>query len=152
MQNLPIMTMLYCKAHLCEPWKNFFLWKVIKSSCLLFLLMLLFNLLLYVASISVIHDYAELSLLCLINLSKSHNIRMVKDFKNFCFSECLLSLLFTHRLNVNLLDYGQWFVWLAFDEVCRSERSDSKVGDLLVRLILLSGCFFINHFEDIILI
>ena len=57
-------------------------------------------------TIGIVHDYAELTLLRLVNLFEADNIRMVENFKDFSFAESRLLIIFTHFLNVNLLDYS----------------------------------------------
>ena len=85
------------------------------SACFIFLLILLFDSTLEIATISIVHDNAELTLLCLIDFLKPYDIGMAKDLKNFSFSQGISSFVLVHLLDVDLLNYCIAFIGLAFD-------------------------------------
>ena len=64
---------------------------------------MLLNLCLFL-TICIVHNNAQLTLLCLIDLLKSDNVWVIQDFQNLGLAECLFLFLFTHLFDVDLLD------------------------------------------------
>ena len=95
MQDFSIMDMLYCERNLCEPFKNLFFRQI---------LLLLFQKVLQIASVCIVHNDAQLPSFCFIHFSKPNDVRMIESFHDFCFIQSLLFLIFRHLSYVNLLD------------------------------------------------
>jgi len=105
MQNFAVMYMLKSKTNLREPIEDMILTPVLQSATILFSILIFgFNSALKVSTVSEIHDDTQLALLCFVNLSESNNIGMLKYLQNFGLTQCFPSFLFTHVLNINLLD------------------------------------------------
>ena len=93
------MDMLHRKQHLSKQVHNLIFFKKIVGS------FIKFYFLTQIASISVIHDDAELTSNSFINFLKTNDARVVKNFKDFCFSKSLLSLFQVHLRNVYFFNY-----------------------------------------------
>ena len=105
---------------------------------------LFLNLALKISAISIIHDNAQFSFFCFVDLTESNNIGVLKNFQDLCFSQCFSSFFFWHGLDVNLFNDSQGFIWLAFNKIRRSKWSNTKSWHFFVCFVLL---FF--HFSSI---
>ena len=110
MQNFLVMTVLHGEANLREPVQKLILSKVILPAISIDSLKALFDLSLKVAIVGIIHDDAQLSLLCLVDFAETYDVRMVKHFQDFRFVQSLSPLLFAHLSNINLLDNAEGIV------------------------------------------
>jgi len=84
---------------------------------------LLLNQLLQITAISKIHHYAQMSLLSLVDFPEGHYIWMVEHLENLSFLYSLLSLSFTHGLNVDLLNNAELLSRLGLYEECLTEST-----------------------------
>lgn len=98
------MHMLERQANLGKPTEDLLFRVILQRAGLGLLLVLLLNLALEVSSICIVHDDAKLSFFGLIDFSETDDVRMVQHLQNLCFPQGFLSLLFTHCLDVDLLD------------------------------------------------
>jgi len=138
MQYLSIMNMLKSQTNLCEPIEYVIFAPILElATWLISYLVFLFNFALKISAISITHDDAEFSLLCLVNLSKSHNIGVLKHFQDLCLSQCFSSFFLRHCLYVNLFNNSQSFVWLAFDQISCSKWSNTECWYFFVGFVLL---------------
>lgn len=104
MQNFFVMNVFKSEANLRKPVQNFIFVKKLQFSLGRSQFILVFDLCLQITSITIVHNNAELSFFCLVNFSETCDIRMVEDFENLSFSECLLAFFLTHLSDVYLLD------------------------------------------------
>ena len=107
MQNLSIVDVFESEADLREPIQNMILAPVLQlAASALFLLILVLDAPLQIAAVCIVHHDAQFALLGLVDLSKAHNVRMLKHFQNLGFSQGLSAFILIHVLNVDLLDNG----------------------------------------------
>ncbi len=76
MQYLAIVAMLYCEANLSEEIEHLILCEILEDASLCLLLMLVFDLCLQVSIVCIVHDYTQLSFLCLVYFSEANNVRV----------------------------------------------------------------------------
>ena len=85
MQYLTIVAVFHGQTDLSEEVKHLILSEVLKDASFRLLLMLVLDLGLEVAIVCVVHDYAQLALLGLVDFSESNYVRVIQHFKNLGF-------------------------------------------------------------------
>ena len=141
------MNVLQSEAYLREPVEHVLLGPVIElAAILVFLLVLLLDATLQVATVGVVHDDAQLALLRLVDFLEAHNVWVAQNFKDLCLSKSVSALVLVHLLDVNLLDDGVALVRLALDEVGGAEGADAERLHFLVGFVSFLGCsvFFLR--------
>jgi hypothetical protein len=86
---------------LSEPVENFVLVKV--------LAMLRIYQLDKIAAISVVHHYAKMASLRLVNFTKCHDVGMVELLQNLGFPQCFPLFTLRHPLYIHLLNHAKVF-------------------------------------------
>ena len=116
MHNFAIMTVFESKADLGEVVQDFFFIEVFA----------IFFLLLYLISkltiICVFHHHVQKHVSILEDIFKLDDVRMVKNFKNFCLILRFLSLVDCHRLQIDFLDYPEFLGYFRAHEVSHTAR------------------------------
>ena len=120
MKDFAVVAVLQSEADLGEPVENLILRYVIEPRLRLILVLIL-DLGLKVAIVSVVHHNTQLSLLCLVDLSEPNDIRMIEYLQYLGLTQSLLPFFITHSLDVDLLNDCEFFVRLTLDQVCCSE-------------------------------
>ena len=137
MQDFAIVAVLQSEADLCEVVQDLILSEVLEHASLLLVLVLILDLRLHIAIVSIVHHDAQLALLCLVDLAETNDIGVAEDLQDFCLTQSLFALVIRHLLDINLLDDGVSPVGLALNKVCRAERARAQSRHLLIRLVLL---------------
>ena len=126
MQDLAIVHMLQTEADLSEPVHDLCFREVASS--------LVCDHLSKITTVSIVHYDAQVTLLRLVELAESDDVRMIQYFENLCLLECLFFFALTHVRDVDLLDHTKITVALALDKVRFTKRALSKQLLLLVYL------------------
>lgn len=101
MQNLPIMTVLHGEADLSKPAQDLLLLQIVHAT-----IPRLLNLFLQVAAVSIVHNYAKLTLFGFVDFFEADDVRVLEHFEDFRLLYCILLLLLRHALYVDFLNDG----------------------------------------------
>ena len=126
MQYLTIVAVFHGQTDLSEEVKHLILSEVLKDASFRLLLMLVLDLGLEVAIVCVVHDYAQLALLGLVDFSEANDVGMAEDFEDLGLPQSLLALFITKLLNVNLFDNCKFSIGLALYQVGRAEGARAE--------------------------